>query len=112
MNNEFHDQKNAKTIASFKEFYPFYLKEHSHPMNRLLHILGSLGALLWLYFFIQKLTWWFILAGIINGYGCAWIGHFVIEKNKPATFTYPLYSFMGDWVMFFEVITFQRGLKD
>lgn len=101
-----------KKITTFKEFYPFYLSEHAHPINRLLHVIGSLAGLIWLFLFIKKLIWWYLLAGLLTGYAFAWVGHFLIEKNRPATFSYPLYSFMGDWVMFFEVITLQRGLKD
>ena len=104
--------EDQKEFKEFKEFYPFYLREHSHPMNRLLHVIGSMAALVWLFFFIKTLIWWNLLAALFTGYGLAWIGHFLIEKNRPATFRYPLYSFMGDWVMFFEVITFQRALRD
>jgi hypothetical protein len=49
---------------------------------------------------------------LIQGYAWAWIGHFLIEKNRPATFTYPLYSFLGDWKMWFEILVMRRGLKD
>lgn len=101
-----------KKYQTFKEFYPFYLSEHAHPLNRLLHVIGtgcSLGVLI--YGGLTKWPWALLIALLI-GYAFAWIGHFIIEKNRPATFTYPLYSFAGDWVMFFEVITFKRGLKD
>lgn len=101
-----------KRYQTFSEFYPFYLSEHAHPVNRLLHVIGTglglgvlMGALL-------TRQWFFIPVAFICGYAFAWVGHFLIEKNRPATFTYPLYSFMGDWKMFFEIVTFQRGLKD
>jgi len=90
---------------TFREFYPYYLSEHTHPTCRTLHFVGSILVLLVLA--IGLLTgnaWWFI--GIpLAGYGFAWVGHFVFEKNRPATFTYPFYSFAGDWVMFFELLT-------
>lgn len=101
-----------KQYKTFNEFYPFYLSEHSHPINRLLHVIGTgcgLGVLIGAFLTQQ---WFFIPLSLVCGYAFAWIGHFVIEKNRPATFTYPLYSFMGDWKMFFEILTFQRGLKD
>ena len=46
------------------------------------------------------------------GYGCAWIGHFVFEKNRPATWQYPFYSLMGDWVMFAQMLTGRLRLPD
>ena len=57
-------------------------------------------------------TYWLIGVALIQGYAWAWIGHFLIEKNRPATFTYPLYSFLGDWKMWFEILVMRRGLKD
>jgi len=90
---------NTKEFQSFKAFYPFYLSEHSSKVSRGLHYIGSLSVLgLLAYGLISQqfhLLFWLPLLG----YGPAWIGHFVFEKNRPATFKYPLYSFMGDWVM-------------
>ncbi len=101
-----------KKYQSFAEFYPFYLSEHAHPLNRFLHVLGTGTSLLWLGYGVYTKWPWAILIALVWGYAFAWVGHFIIEKNRPATFTYPLYSFMGDWVMFFEVLTFKRGLSD
>lgn len=103
------DSEHYKT---FKEFYPFYLSEHSNPLNRLLHVMGTTIGLCLILFAAWKALWWLLPIALIQGYAWAWVGHFLIEKNRPATFTYPLYSFVGDWVMWFEVITFQRKLKD
>ena len=88
-----------RTFATFAEFYPFYLSEHSNRTCRRLHFLGSTLALLCLAQLVisGSLAWLFY--GLLCGYGCAWIGHFGFEKNKPASFKRPLYSFMGDWVM-------------
>ncbi len=103
---------NSGQYSTFKEFYPFYLSEHANPTNRFLHVLGTTIALSLILLAVFTSKFWLIGIAIIQGYAWAWCGHFLIEKNRPATFTYPLYSFMGDWLMWFEVITFQRGLRD
>ena len=88
-----------KRYASFSEFYPFYLKEHSNPVCRGLHYIGStLGLVIWIYALISA-KYLLLLAGLVCGYAFAWVGHFFFQHNRPATFQYPLYSFMGDWVM-------------
>ncbi len=94
-----------KTFNSFSEFYLFYLSVHSNQTCRRLHFIGSFLVLCILAYVIysRELIW--ILAGLIMGYGFAWIGHFFFEHNKPATFKYPFYSFMGDWVMFKDMLT-------
>lgn len=92
-------------FASFREFYPFYLDEHRHPVSRRLHFLGSCGVLVLAAVAGATGNAWWLLAALACGYGCAWVGHFVFEKNRPATFTHPLYSFMGDWVMFKDILT-------
>jgi len=53
---------------------------------------------------VTRNAWW-LLACLVAGYFFAWVGHFFFEKNRPATFTYPLYSFMGDWVMWRDILT-------
>ncbi len=94
-----------KAFQSFAEFYPFYLGEHANTTCRRLHFLGSTLSLCCLaMIFATGSAWWF-LAGLLCGYGCAWIGHFGFEKNKPASFKRPLYSFMGDWVMYKDIWT-------
>jgi len=91
--------------SSFREFYPFYLSEHRHPMCRRLHFVGSVLAIGFLIAAIAAHNlWWFFLA-ILFGYGCAWAGHFFFEHNRPATFTHPVYSFIGDWAMFRDMLT-------
>lgn len=91
-------------FASFREFYPFYLGEHADLVCRRLHFLGSSLALICLALAIVRANPWWILAGFGAGYGCAWIGHFFFERNRPATFRNPLYSFAGDWVMYFDML--------
>jgi hypothetical protein len=90
---------------SFNEFWPYYLAEHSKPGTRLLHLVGTSIALGAVVVFILMGKWWLFPLALIPGYGAAWIGHFFIEKNKPATFQYPLWSFMGDYKMIFMMLT-------
>ena len=93
-----------RSFQSFADFYPFYLTEHSNVTCRRLHFLGSSLALSCVALTVVTGQWAFILLGLLLGYGCAWIGHFVFEKNKPASFKRPLYSFMGDWVMYKDIL--------
>lgn len=95
MNNEF---------ASFKQFYPYYLSEHQNPTCRRLHFIGSLLTLVLLIDFVINQRWAWMLVLPLVGYGFAWVGHFFFEHNKPATFRYPVYSFLGDWVMFKDIL--------
>ncbi|MEL1265570.1 DUF962 domain-containing protein [Pseudoxanthomonas putridarboris] len=92
-------------FASFREFYPFYLNEHSNRTSRRLHFIGSCGALLLVAWAIVDGNAWWLLGALVCGYAFAWIGHFFFEKNKPATFKHPFYSFAGDWVMFRDIVT-------
>ncbi len=94
-----------KSIKSFSEFYPFYLSEHSNRTCRRLHFVGSTLALLCLAAAVATATPAYVLLGLVFGYGFAWVGHFGFEKNKPASFKRPLYSFMGDWVMYKDIWT-------
>ncbi|MBN8487142.1 MAG: DUF962 domain-containing protein [Burkholderiales bacterium] len=92
-------------IHSFAEFYPVYLGEHANRTCRRLHFLGSTLALVCLAMLLWTGQPQYLLYGLLCGYGCAWIGHFGFEKNKPASFKRPLYSFMGDWVMYKDIWT-------
>jgi hypothetical protein len=95
----------AKRYETFAEFYPFYLSEHSDQTCRRLHFAGSTLALLCLVALIVTRNPWWLLGAIVCGYTFAWIGHFVFEKNQPATFRQPLFSLMGDWKMYWEILT-------
>ncbi|BAU75643.1 Mpo1-like protein [Metapseudomonas furukawaii] len=97
--------ESTQRFRTFAEFYPYYLQEHSNDTCRRLHYVGSLLVLSILGYAIVTQQWLWLLALPFAGYGFAWIGHFVFEKNKPATFKYPLYSFMGDWVMLKDAFT-------
>lgn len=93
--------KESHNFKSFEDFYPFYLSEHSNQTCRKLHIIGTFLGLL--NFFIALLgNPVHIIYGLLCGYGFAWVGHFFFEKNTPATFTYPFWSFLGDFRMFFD----------
>ena len=94
-----------RSLNCFAEFYPFYLGEHSTRWCRRLHFLGSTLALACLGMLIATAKPQYLLYGLLAGYGCAWLGHFVFEKNKPASFKRPLYSFVGDWVMYKDLWT-------
>jgi hypothetical protein len=84
---------------TFGEFFPYYLSEHADPRNRVLHYLGTTLAVATALTALALLNPWLLLVVPIAGYGPAWVGHLVIEKNRPATFTYPVWSLMGDFVM-------------
>ena len=93
-----------REFASFREFYPYYLGEHRNRLCRRLHFIGSTLVIA----IVVAAAWtrqplWLLLAPVA-GYGFAWIGHYGFEKNRPATFRHPLYSLLGDWVMFADVL--------
>lgn len=95
----------TQQFRRFADFYPFYLSEHSNRTCRRLHFVGSslvLGVVLAVA--IGSLSPWWLLSLPLIGYGFAWVGHFFFEHNRPATFTYPLYSLIGDWVMFRDML--------
>lgn len=92
-------------FRDFRDFYPYYLSEHSDRKCRRMHFIGSwlvLGALASAVWFANP---WLLLLVPVFGYGFAWLGHYLFEHNRPATFTHPLYSLMGDWVMFWHILT-------
>jgi hypothetical protein len=91
-------------FTSFAEFYPFYLAEHRDPACRRLHFIGSALVVLTLAAAVATGRWWLLLLLPVIGYGFAWIGHAFFEHNRPATFSYPLYSFLGDWAMFRDIL--------
>ena len=92
-------------FTRFSEFYSFYLGEHQNPVCRTLHFIGTSIGLAVLIYAVARGVWWLIPVAIVQGYAWAWVGHFGFEKNKPASFKQPLYSFMGDWVMWFQLLT-------
>ncbi|MBT8422767.1 MAG: DUF962 domain-containing protein [Gammaproteobacteria bacterium] len=89
-----------RQFGSLREFYPYYLSEHQDPRCRQTHFIGTTFGLACLLFAVLTANLSFILLGLAGGYACAWFGHAVYEKNKPATFKYPFYSFLSDVLMY------------
>ena len=99
-------------IRKYSDFYRFYLTEHRNIMSRRLHAVGSSVGI---YFFtkaIRQRKPKYFVYGLVSGYACAWVGHFVFEKNKPASFKQPLYSFISDWRMLSDILRGNLSLKD
>ncbi len=92
-------------FQSFAEFYPFYLSEHANRVSRRLHFTGSSIAIGLAVAAILSQQWWLIVLAIVQGYAFAWVGHFFFEHNKPATFKYPAFSFIGDWRMWWDIVS-------
>ncbi len=105
MNTETTPSASPAQASTFAEFYPFYLSEHSNRTCRRLHFIGSTLALSCVALMLVTGKLQFLLLGLLCGYGFAWVGHFGFEKNKPASFKRPFYSFMGDWVMYKDIWT-------
>ena len=93
-----------KKYHDFKNFYPYYLSEHKNKHTKLLHFVGTSIAIFFYIRFFMTLDFMFLLYSLLSGYSFAWVAHFFVEHNKPATFTYPFYSFIGDHVMYFEIL--------
>jgi hypothetical protein len=93
-----------RRFASFADFYPFYLGEHANRMCRRLHFVGTSLVIACLVALAVTRNPWWIGAALACGYGFAWIGHFFFEHNRPATFRHPVYSFIGDWVMYRDML--------
>jgi hypothetical protein len=94
-----------KPFRTFADFYPFYLSEHANRISRRLHFVGTSIAVALLIAALVTQLWWLVAAALIQGYALAWVGHFFFEHNRPATFRYPRFSFMGDWRLWWEILT-------
>jgi hypothetical protein len=91
--------------ASFRDFYPYYLSEHRNATCRRLHFAGTTLVVILLAAAVALRNPWLLLLMPVAGYGFAWVGHYGFEKNRPATFKHPWYSLLGDWVMYWHLLT-------
>jgi hypothetical protein len=98
-----------RTYRSFAEFWPFYLREHSSPRTRAMHYAGTSLVVLIAVAAIVTGTWWLLWAMPVAGYAFAWTSHALIERNRPATFTYPLWSLAADFKMWWLWLTRRLG---
>ena len=94
-----------KKYTAFSDFYDYYLSEHQNIMCRRLHVVGTSLVIVLLLLALYLQLWGLLFLLPLCGYGFAWVGHFFYEKNKPATFDYPLWSFLSDFVMLKDVLT-------
>jgi hypothetical protein len=94
-----------REYSTFADFYPFYLSQHSNPISRKLHYFGTALVIMLFVAILINGQWQGLIMLPVLGYFFAWAGHFFFEKNRPATFTYPLFSLMADFRMFFEALT-------
>ncbi len=122
MGNQTTGRSELSTPQNFKEFWSFYVGEHINPLTRFIHVLGTTVALILLAATFLSKVWWGLLLAPTVAYAAAWFSHFVVEKNRPATFRYPLWSLMADFVMLYksynntmdaevERVKKERGLK-
>jgi hypothetical protein len=94
-----------RKIRSYADFWPYYLQEHAKPRTRALHYAGTGVVVLAVAGLIVTGSLWFLLLALFGGYGFAWFAHFFVEKNRPATFTYPLWSLISDFRMAWDWLT-------
>jgi hypothetical protein len=100
-----------QSFRTFAEFYPFYLGEHTNPMCRRLHFIGTTIAAVLLVAVLVSQRWWLIAAALLEAYTFAWVGHFFFEHNRPATFKHPVFSFIGDWRLWWDILRRRQRMR-
>jgi hypothetical protein len=99
----------TRDFRSFSEFWPYYISQHSKAGTRWLHFVGNTNLFFWFALAAINLSWKMALFAVVSSYGFAWVGHFFVERNIPATFRYPIKAGMGDMLMYYKMI---RGTLD
>eukprot|EP00762_Andalucia_godoyi_P002585 ANDGO_03410.mRNA.1 hypothetical protein DICPUDRAFT_151843 len=98
----------VRKFKSLQEFYPFYIGEHSKPLTKLFHFIGTFLVICIFLFSMWTENLGYLIYMPVAGYSFAWASHFFIEQNKPATFKYPTYSLASDFIMFYELLVGKR----
>jgi len=94
----------ADRFSTFREFYPFYLSEHAHPLCRRMHFVGTSLAIAAVAAAVATGNAWWLAAAPVAGYAFAWVGHYRFERNRPATLRHPVYSLIGDFAMYRDML--------
>jgi len=89
----------TRSIATYGEFWPHYLREHARPATRAFHLAGTALATACLGALIFTGNLWFAAGALFGGYAPAWLAHFCVERNRPATFEHPIWSLISDYRM-------------
>jgi hypothetical protein len=94
---------NNQRFRTLEEFWPYYVREHSAAGTRRLHFIGNTNLLVWLVVALLRWNLWIVLWAVVSSYALAWIGHFFVERNIPATFRYPLKAALCDMIMYYKM---------